>query len=226
MARVCVRHPFEHSETLCSHCGLEFCRDCLVTPGGSRKRALCVQCALAASGVRSTAANHPALSKRELKKRLKEREDEEKALARLQRQAEPIPPIANPFTPGWAIVDEAPEPAPSLPPPPPPPTPTPMYEPEPAVEPPAADAPPRQPTLADLLPSMMSRGEEDHAAALARLPTREQELGWDESGDPEEPDRSRRGINLLRRREAEPDTSQESSEMMAWLDQVFAPKDQ
>jgi hypothetical protein len=224
MARVCVRHPFEHSENLCSLCGLEFCRDCLVNPGGSRKRALCVQCALAASGVRSTAANRPALSKRELKKRMKERHEEDKALARLQRQAEPLPPIANPFTPGWAIEDGPVAPPTSLPPPPPPPAPE---APEPVFAPePVAEVTDRQPTLADLLPSMMARGDEDHAVALARLPTREQELGWDETGDPEEPDRSRRGINLLRRRETDPDTSQESSEMMAWLDQVFAPKDQ
>jgi hypothetical protein len=220
MARVCVRHPFEHSENLCSHCGLEFCRDCLVHPRGSRKVALCVQCALAASGVRTNAAIQPTLSKRELKKRIKERQEEAKAMARLERQAEPLPSISNPFSPGWAVEDASP--APSLPPPPPPPTPA--WEPEPAMAP-AAPSVDRQPTLADLLPSMAVR-EDDAAASLASLPTREQELGWDQSGDPEEPDRSRRGINLLRRREAEPDTAQDSSEMMAWLDQVFAPKDQ
>ena len=95
-------------------------------------------------------------------------------------------------------------------------------EPEPVFrgEEPAAE---RAPTLADLLPTMVPR-EESHAADLASLPTREQELGWDEQGDPEEPDRSRRGIGLLRRRDAEPDTGQESSEMIAWLDEVFAPR--
>jgi hypothetical protein len=221
MARVCVRHPFEHSESMCGHCGLEFCRDCLVPRVGSRKHALCVSCALAASGVRSTAANRPALSKRDLKKRLKERRDEDKALARLERKAEPIPAIANPFPDGWAIVDEE-VPLTTLPPPPPPPA----FE-EPAARVVAPEAPPvdRAPTLADLLPSMAPR-DDSATAALASLPTREQELGWDEQGDPEEPDRARRGINLLRRRDAEPDDSQETSAMIAWLDEVFAPRDQ
>ena len=40
MARVCVRHPFELSDNFCSHCGLEFCRDCLVYPAATKKRAL------------------------------------------------------------------------------------------------------------------------------------------------------------------------------------------
>jgi hypothetical protein len=31
---------------------------------------------------------------------------------------------------------------------------------------------------------------------------------------------------MLRRREPEIDTSAESSEMIAWLDEVFAPRDQ
>jgi hypothetical protein len=221
MARVCVRHPFEHSYDLCGHCGLEFCRDCLVRPARTAAHALCVPCALAASGVRSSAGNRPTLSKRELKKRIKERREEEKALARLERPAE-LPSIANPFSPGWAITDEESAPAATLPPPPPPPR---QIEPDLVArdEVPAVDRPP---TLADLLPTMVPR-EESHAAALASLPTREQELGWDEQGDPEEPDRSRRGIGLLRRRDAEPNnTGQESSEMIAWLDEVFAPRDQ
>jgi hypothetical protein len=224
MTRVCVRHPFEHSENMCGHCGLEFCRDCLVPPAKSRKYALCVSCALAAGGVRSTAGNRPAMSKREIKKRLKERAAEDKAMARLERRAEPLPPIENPFPPGWAITDEEPV---TLPPPPPPP-PDPRAEPFPDVEPPRPVADPpldRPPTLADLLPSMGQR-EDATTTALAGLPTREQELGWDGQGEPEEPDRTRRGLNLLRRREAEPDDSQDASEMIAWLDEVFAPRDQ
>jgi hypothetical protein len=221
MARVCVRHPFEHSDNLCGHCGLEFCRDCLVFPNGPRKHALCVPCALAASGVRSTAGNAPSMSKRELKKRLKERNDEIKALARLERQAAPLPPIENPFSPGWALGDDDVA-AGGAPPPPPPPPPPARDEPEATVE----EAPvQRAPTLADLLPTMAPR-EGSTVAALASLPTREQELGWNEQGDPEEPDRSRRGLPFLRRNEPEPDTSKEASEMIAWLDEVFAPREQ
>jgi hypothetical protein len=223
MARVCVRHPFEHSENLCGQCGLEFCRDCLVFPHGPRKQPLCIQCAIAASGVRSNAGTHPAMSKREIKRRIKERRDEDKAIARLERKPEPIPPIANPFTPGWAVTEDeaALAPAAAVPPPPPPPEP-PSSEP---VDAPDHTPEARPPTLADLLPSMTTR-EDASAAALASLPTREQQLGWDERGEPEEPDRSRRGINLLRRREPEPDDGHEASEMIAWLDEVFAPRDQ
>jgi hypothetical protein len=225
MARVCVRHPFELSDNMCGHCGLEFCRDCLVPPVSGRKHALCVACAIAASGVRSTAGNRPAMSKRDLKKRLKERAEEDRRMAELERRSEPIPDIANPFPPGWAITDE--EPLLSTLPPPPAPPPSAFAEPEvhrPVAEPQPVDRPP---TLADLLPSMAPR-DESAATALASLPTREQELGWNGQGDPEEPDRSRRGINLLRRRgEPEPDDGrQDASEMIAWLDEVFAPRDQ
>jgi hypothetical protein len=226
MTRVCVRHPFEHSENMCGHCGLEFCRDCLVPPAKSRKHALCVSCALAAGGVRSTASNRPAMSKRDIKKRLKERAAEDKAMARLERQAEPLPPIDNPFPPGWAIAEEEPL-LTKLPPPPPPPATDRVLVEEPQPARAVADVAPidRPPTLADLLPSMAPHGDGE-TAALASLPTREQELGWDGQGDPEEPDRSRRGLNLLRRREAEPDDRQDASEMIAWLDEVFAPRDQ
>jgi hypothetical protein len=175
---------------------------------------------LRAGGVRSTAGNQPTLSKRELKQRIKARRDEDKALARHERQIDPIPPIENPFTPGWALAEEETSFAASasLPPPPPPPgiddlEPAPIHE--------RADEA-HAPTLADLLPGMRTH-DEAPARALASLPTREQQLGWDQQGDPEEPDRSRRGI--LRRRDAEPDDGREASEMIAWLDEVFTPRE-
>jgi hypothetical protein len=116
MARVCVQHPFEHSENLCGQCGLEYCRNCLVYPHGPRKLPLCVPCALSAGGVRAAARTKSGLSKREIKQRAKERRREEKALAKLQRDPVTFPEIANPFEPGWAVQDE-PESGEPLPPP-------------------------------------------------------------------------------------------------------------
>jgi hypothetical protein len=242
MTRVCVRHPFERSETLCGQCGQDYCRDCVVYPNGQRKPALCVQCALARGGVRSTAAAHPAISRRELKKRLKERKAEDKALARLAREPAPIPPISNPFTPGWAFADDdqadpfaavgtaggtaemfgttmettkpiaAPNAelgaaAPTAPE-------TPVVP----VPPAPIEAPPRAPTLADLLPTITP--EELPRAALAELATAETDVEDDS-------DRKSWSLPTLRRREPEEeDLSRGSSEMIAWLDEVFAPKDQ
>ena len=224
MARVCVRHPFELSDNFCSHCGLEFCRDCIVYPKGPKKPALCVSCALAASGVRTTAATHPPITKRELKRRMKERHDEARVLAMHEREPAPISPITNPFTPGWAVgTEEHPaetvgEPHPgavaALAPP--------VRAPEP---PPAPDDFVRTepPTLADLLPSVPpapSVTSSDHAlSSLADLADHQPEPEQDE-------DRKPRSLPLLRRREPEKvDDGAGASEMIAWLDEVFAPKD-
>lgn len=172
MARVCIRHPFELSQNFCSHCGQEFCRDCLVYPKGPKKPALCVTCAIAVGGVRSTAAKHPPISKRELKRRMKERAEEDRLLARHAREPAPIEPITNPFTPGWAVGSEdhpAPleEPEPvavaSAPLPPPPPAPaaslTPADSlaqspsgPAPSAQVPAVQSPATPPLLAQPLP--------------------------------------------------------------------------
>lgn len=258
MARVCVRHPFQHSDNLCGHCGLEFCRDCLVYPKGPKKPALCVSCALAASGVRANAAIQPAMSRRELKRRLKERQAELAALAKLEREPEPIPPIANPFTPGWAVNDDPPplEPheletieEPSLPAPPPPApvvpasaagvvdpvapadpaepaAPVELVAPPPAPVPPVAPSRPEPvvanvaPTLADLLPSVGAATAPDEGvdplAELAQLPT-----PTDAQPTPER----KRSLPFLRWREEPEDDGREASEMIAWLDEVFAPRD-
>lgn len=239
MARVCVRHPFQHSDNLCKHCGLEFCRDCLVYPKGPKKPALCVSCALAASGVRSSAANRPALSRRELKRRLKERQAELAALARLEREPEPIPPITNPFSPGWAVNEDPPpleaheletsEDAPLPPPPSPAPAPAAAPAMAAAMPPEVLTVPPAPsrhepvvadvaPTLADLLPSVGTAAPEQPAeqlAALAELPT---------PADPEPVPERRRSLPRLRWRDEPEDDGREASEMIAWLDEVFAPR--
>ena len=72
MALICNRHPFEYAENVCSSCGIAFCHDCLVYPRGPKKPPLCVPCAIAAAGVRSSARNHSNLSRREVKKRVRD----------------------------------------------------------------------------------------------------------------------------------------------------------
>jgi hypothetical protein len=252
MTRVCVRHPFERSENLCGHCGQEFCRDCLVFPHGPRKQPICVQCGLAAGGVRSNARLQPAMPRRELKRLLKERQKEDKALEKVQRTPFEVPDIANPFSPGWAMGDDAaPDPfAARIPGPPgsPPGAPrsvldeapvapavaaparspfddptftpveipgyesvqhtAPVAEPAPVVAP----AAPSAPTLADLLPSV-ARAPEPPASVLT-----------DEPEEDEDEHRRPRSLPMLRRREPPVDDGKETSEMMAWLDEVFTPK--
>lgn len=69
----CYTHGFEAAENRCRHCGHEYCSECLVYAFGSNKPPYCISCALAASGVRSNAAQRPALSRREIRKYEKER---------------------------------------------------------------------------------------------------------------------------------------------------------
>jgi hypothetical protein len=232
MARVCVRHPFELSDNFCSHCGLEYCRDCIVYPKGPKKPGLCHACALAASGVRSSAATQPPISKRELKRRMKERREEDRVLALHDREPEPISPITNPFSSGWAVgsddatVDPLAEREPvAVPPPPPPPPPPPA--------PTARDdyVHTEAPTLADLLPTVppaRAPANEHALSVLAELHVRapEPELERDPEPEPDE-DRRLRSLPMLRRRDPEPaDDGAGASEMIAWLDEVFAPRDE
>jgi hypothetical protein len=77
----CYTHGFEAAENRCRHCGHEYCSECLVYAFGSNKPPYCISCALAASGVRSNAAQRPALSRREIRKYEKERRRALKAQA-------------------------------------------------------------------------------------------------------------------------------------------------
>ena len=74
----CVRHSFEISENCCRNCGHDFCNECLVYAFGPNKPPYCVSCALAAAGVRANAANRPAYSKRELRRRQKEQRKQQR----------------------------------------------------------------------------------------------------------------------------------------------------
>ena len=68
----CEKHPFERMERHCRTCGGEFCADCLVYSYGPKKPPYCVNCALSAAGVRSTAARPQLRSKRDIKRDEKE----------------------------------------------------------------------------------------------------------------------------------------------------------
>lgn len=69
----CAKHQFEAAEATCRSCGNEFCAECLVYSFGPKKPPYCIACALTAAGVRTTAANHPTKSKKELKQEARAR---------------------------------------------------------------------------------------------------------------------------------------------------------
>ena len=55
----CIKHTFEEAVGRCRFCHHGFCTNCLVYPFGLKKPPYCVDCAIAAAGVRLTAANRP-----------------------------------------------------------------------------------------------------------------------------------------------------------------------
>jgi hypothetical protein len=124
MAETCNRHSFEYAENVCCRCGLAFCHDCLVYPRGPKKPPFCVNCAITAAGVRSTARTPSNLSRREVKRRVREA----KAMQQPQIQAhtEVVVPLADDrdfeltsktsFDQGWAVSwDESRDPHPGYP---------------------------------------------------------------------------------------------------------------
>ena len=52
----CDKHVFEEATGMCRSCRHPYCEECLVYTQGTQRAPLCVPCALAAAGVRSTAA--------------------------------------------------------------------------------------------------------------------------------------------------------------------------
>lgn len=88
MTRPCIKHPYQPSESICRSCGMDFCADCLVYPHGPKKLPLCLSCAVAEAGVRSTARNG-RMGRRELRRRAKAR----RADARAGMPDEPTGPV-------------------------------------------------------------------------------------------------------------------------------------
>lgn len=79
-AEPCRNHSFERAQRICRQCGLWYCDQCVVTPWGPRKPALCVECAVNKGGVRSTAGHAPVRSDREIKKIERQGRDEDDAM--------------------------------------------------------------------------------------------------------------------------------------------------
>lgn len=101
----CDKHLFEAAEDRCGKCGYEFCGECLVYAFGPKKPPMCIACAVAAAGVRSTAGNRPVADARELRALKKERRS---AFRRARRQ-----PVAA-ETPDEELIESAlPQVAPS-----------------------------------------------------------------------------------------------------------------
>lgn len=122
----CAKHQFEAAEDTCRSCGNEFCGECLVYSFGPKKPPYCIACALTAAGVRTTAANLPTKSKKDLKHEARERRKAEKASIR-NRTAGVDVEWSMPEDPTAGLTEEdlrlptAPVDAPPPPPPPPPP---------------------------------------------------------------------------------------------------------
>ena len=150
----CAKHQFEAAEDACRSCGNEFCGDCLVYSFGPKKPPYCIACALTAAGVRTTAANHPTKTKKELKQEARARR---KADRQAVKSGAPGMDVewSMPEDPTAGLTEEdlrlptAPPDA-AVPPPPPPPPPPPLAGEDPAkAELPAAvvlPAPDPEPT--------------------------------------------------------------------------------
>ena len=87
MSEQCVKHHLDMAEGRCRHCGYSFCSRCLVFAKGPTKPPYCLNCAMAAAGVRSSAANRPIASKAELRRLERDRRRAERAEAKAQRRA-------------------------------------------------------------------------------------------------------------------------------------------
>ena len=85
----CDKHVFEAREATCNHCGGDYCGDCLVYAHGPKKPPLCVSCALAAAGVRSTAARPVVRSKREIRREVKAQRKTQKLAAKARTATTP-----------------------------------------------------------------------------------------------------------------------------------------
>jgi hypothetical protein len=126
MAEICNRHSFEYAENVCCKCGLAFCHDCLVYPRGPKKPPFCLNCAISAAGVRSSARTPSNLSRREVKRRVREAKGMHQAQAQTHAHADvALPPSderdfeltsKTSFNRGWAVSwDESGDPTPGYP---------------------------------------------------------------------------------------------------------------
>ncbi|MCU1460300.1 MAG: hypothetical protein JWO37_375 [Acidimicrobiales bacterium] len=62
MQENCAKHIFEMAAGQCRMCHTGFCEECLVWSHGPKRPPLCIGCALAAGGVRRSAARQPRVA--------------------------------------------------------------------------------------------------------------------------------------------------------------------
>ncbi|MDZ7677496.1 MAG: hypothetical protein U5K29_02975 [Acidimicrobiales bacterium] len=109
----CDKHVFEAKDATCRNCGGDFCADCLVYAHGPKKPPLCVNCALTAAGIRSTAARPVVRTKREIKREEKAKKRAEKLAAKARSSvatdalydARPVSDSPNTGAPGGPGVE-------------------------------------------------------------------------------------------------------------------------
>ncbi|CAN5736786.1 hypothetical protein BH24ACT3_BH24ACT3_14230 [soil metagenome] len=90
----CVKHAFDIADGNCQRCGYAFCDTCLVYSFGTRQPPFCIACAVAAGGVRLSAANRPLLSAKEARLRARAHRRLEKE-TRGQLEVPPFPARAD-----------------------------------------------------------------------------------------------------------------------------------
>jgi hypothetical protein len=95
------------AEFVCGHCGHEFCPECVVFPFGVKKPPMCIDCGLQMSGVSRRPTGRPRLSRRDIRRRLKDRKQ-------VTATSRPAPsatiPVAEPAKPEAEIHGETPPP--------------------------------------------------------------------------------------------------------------------
>lgn len=92
MSSSCVKHPMAVAEHVCGRCGHDFCPECVVYPHGTAKPPMCITCALELGGVRTSSRDRPPrMSRRAVKRRLKEHQSARREAAARAVEAEAVP---------------------------------------------------------------------------------------------------------------------------------------
>ncbi len=94
----CENHQFEILADHCRTCGGEYCLECLVYSYGNDKPPFCVDCALAAAGIRSTAKRPSFRSRRELRREARLKRRAAKVNVVEEPAAAPVPLVRYEFT--------------------------------------------------------------------------------------------------------------------------------
>jgi hypothetical protein len=80
------------AEHVCGRCGHDFCPECVVFPHGVQRPPMCITCALELGGVRRRGTDRPPkMSRRAVKKRLKEHQRTVRKPVPVEAAVEPEP---------------------------------------------------------------------------------------------------------------------------------------